>query len=442
MPLTELRLGVSKKWTGARSILRNGIRMMSISWAEAGLGAAYLAVMARSIGPVLYGRWAYGIASYTLLVGLLGSFDMLMLLRLGRDKWNAGGFIGLTLLLRIALLALGSCGLAIYALTAETDKANALVMLLLVPALFGRGVALWVRMCFLGYERIAEYARFAVLCRIGEAACAIVYLAAGGGLFGIVALHSFSWLFEASLGVLRVRRQLTAFSLRFDLHAAAELIAQGAILGLATGGYAWLAAGPIIMLRRTHVAMGQVGEFAIVLSLTMVLVGSAESFASSVLPKLSRSQRRIEVGVNKGYGRLTAVALAVAALCASAIGWVAGPAAAGWVLGNRYALTGALLAPLALIGGTILLPIGYFHALLASNQRWPEAIANVWAGLLMAVALWPAVAAWGIDGAVGTTAAAWVLRAVILIAWGEAGSVLGYSGRIIAALWQGGDGRV
>jgi hypothetical protein len=212
LPLTELRSAVSEKSIGGRSILGNGVRMMGINWTEAGFSAAYFAVMARCIGPLLYGHWAYGVASYTLLMGLLGSFDMLMLLRLGRDKRDAGAFVGLTLILRIALLAFGAGGLAIYALAVETDRTNALVMLLLIPALFGRGVALWVRICFLGYERIDEYARFAALFRIGEAACAIVYLTAGGGLFGVVVLHSLSWLSEAGFGVLRIRRQQTLYS--------------------------------------------------------------------------------------------------------------------------------------------------------------------------------------------------------------------------------------
>ena len=52
-----------------QSLLYNGVRLMSVTWIETGLSAAYFAIMARLLGPTLYGSWAYGIAVYTLIIG-------------------------------------------------------------------------------------------------------------------------------------------------------------------------------------------------------------------------------------------------------------------------------------------------------------------------------------------------------------------------------------
>ena len=90
---------------GIRSIVHNGRRLMDVQWIETALSALYFAVMARCLGPALYGHWAYGIAAYMLVVGLLGfGFDTLVMLRIGRDRRAAGEFVGAMLTLRLALL--------------------------------------------------------------------------------------------------------------------------------------------------------------------------------------------------------------------------------------------------------------------------------------------------------------------------------------------------
>jgi O-antigen/teichoic acid export membrane protein len=416
--LADTAPGNSTKRAARRSIFGNGARVMGVNWIETALGAIYFAVMARCLGPILYGYWAYGIATYTLLVGLAGfGLDILILLHLGRDKEGAADFVGVTLTLRLGLLGFAAIGLAAYALVAEAEPATRLVLLLLVPALAGRGVALWARTCFLAYERMADYARFAALFRIAEAGCGISYLAAGGGLLGVVVLHSLFWFGEGSFGLWRIRSRLTGFALHLDWRFATDLLAQGAILGLATAAYAWLTTGPIMLLRYGGIAMAQVGQFAIVMSLTMILVGSAEAFCSAALPVLSRSARLAAIGM--AYGRLTALAIAAATLGAAALAWAIGPSVAAWALGARYAVAGGLLGPFLLIGGLILLPIGYFQLLLVSGRRWPEAVANLAGAFWLAISLVPAATAWDLYGAIIATASAWLVRGVILITWGE-----------------------
>jgi O-antigen/teichoic acid export membrane protein len=119
------------------------------------------------------------------------------------------------------------------------------------------------------------------------------------------------------------------------------------------------------------------------------------------------------------YGRLTALVIAGATAAAMGLGWLLGPPVTEWALGERYAVAGSLLAPFLLVGGAILAPTGYDQMLVLAGRRWPSAVANLGAGLCLTAVLAPAVAAWNLQGAVLATAGAWLVRAAILVGWGE-----------------------
>ena len=197
-----------------------------------------------------------------------------------------------------------------------------------------------------------------------------------------------------------------------------RLLAEGAVLGLGTAANTCLSSGPIMILRHTPVGMAELGQFAIVLSLTMILAGSAQAFFTAALPMLSRSTPGADAGI--AYGRIAASAIAAAALPAAAIAWAIGPPVAQWALGARYAEAGGLLAPFVLIGGVVLVPTGYSQMLLVAGRRWPLAVAEIAAALGLAAALAPAVAVWGLTGAVLATGGAWLVRAIVLVGCGEA----------------------
>jgi len=67
-------------------------------------------------------------------------------------------------------------------------------------------------------------------------------------------------------------------------------------------------------------------------------------------------------------------------------------------------------------GGLIIAPTGYGQLLVLKGRRWPGAVAGGIGGVVLLVALPPAVASWGAYGAVVAAGAAWLLRAVILFA--------------------------
>lgn len=404
---------------GIRSILRNGASLMGVGWVEAGLRVLYMAAIARYLGPGLYGYWAYGAAAYGVALGLSGfGFDTLMVIRLGANRRDAADFIGLTLTLRLALLALAGIGLAAFALAGEPDETSRLVLLGLIPALIGRGMAVWARVCFLGYEQMGSYLKIVTAVRTAEVGCGLLLLFSGGGLLGIIFLHSLSWLIEGALGVWRVYSRLSPFAPRFNRNEAAGLLRQGAVLGLAAGLFTWLVAGPLILFRHFGGDMAQFGQFAIALNVTMILVMSMQAYLAAALPVLTRSAKRQDPRVAH-YGKITVLTAVGIAVAAAGVGWLLGPPVAEWVLGPDFALAGKLVGPCLAIGGLIIAPTGYAQVLVLKGRRWPGAIANSCGSLALLVGLPPAISIWGAEGAVLATGAAWLLRAIVLVAWGS-----------------------
>lgn len=403
--------------TGIRSIARNGAFLMGSNWIETVLNAVYVVAISHFLGPELFGAWAYAGAAYMFAIGLTGfGIEMLLPIRLGADRRNSAGFVGLTLAQRLGLLGLAAVGLAVYALVFEPAGTTRLILLLVIPALLGRGLALWARVVFVGYERAGAYIRMAAGLRMAEVACGVAMLATGWGLVAIVLLHSLTRLIEAALGLAMVRRLLTRYRLRFDRDEMLDLVRRGAVLGLAASLTGWLMSGPVLMLRHVDGDLARLGQFSLALQLAMIVVASVQPFFSAALPVLSRSVTRGDKHLAfYGAGTLLAALLGCGAL--AGLGFLLGPPLILWAFGPEFALAGDLVGPCLVIGGLILAPTGYGQLLVLRGRRWPGAIASGIGGLLLLVTLPQAVDQWGVYGAVIATGGAWLARGIILIAW-------------------------
>jgi O-antigen/teichoic acid export membrane protein len=411
-----------KVGSGIRSIARNGVFLMGSTWIETVLHGLYVVAIAHFLGPELYGAWAYATAAYVFVLMLTQfGFDMLLPIRLGADRGNSAGFVGVTLALRLVLLGLAAIGLVIYALLAEPAGTTRLALLLIIPALCGRGLALWSRIVFVGHERVGDYMKMAVVVRVVEVACGVVLLAAGGGLFAIIVLHSLAWLVEAAIGFRLVRGKLAPYRPRFDMGEATDQLRQGAVLGLAMSLTGWLMAGPVILLRHIVGDLESLGQFSLALQVAMIVVATAQSFLVAALPVLSRSVAREEPLLRR-YGMITGSVALAGFGGAAAVGYLFGPGLVTWVFGPEFDRAGDLLGPCLLMGGLIVAPMGYAQLLVLRGRRWPGVFASGIGGIVLFLTLPPAVDNWGIYGAVIAAGVAWLARAIILV--------------ISAALWQ------
>lgn len=407
---------------GIRSIIRNGALLAGSNWVEIALRTLYVVAITRFLGAELYGVWAYAAAAYGLAIGLVGfGFDTLLSIRLGTEKRDAARFVDIMLALRLGLLGLAGVGVAVYALAAEPAGIVRVTLLLTIPALLGRGLALWARALFVAYERVGIYVRMAAVLRLAEVATGVALLAAGGGLIAIVLVHAAAWLAEGAIGLRMAQRRLMPCRPRLPLGEAGELLRQGAVLGLAASFATWLTAGPLILLRHTGGDLTSLGQLALALQLTMIGVSTAQPFLAAALPVLSRSVAREDSRVTF-YGAWTALASLLVFGGLAGLGHLVGPLLIVFVFGPDFALAGELLGPCLLIGGLIIAPTGYGQVLVVKGWRWPGAVAGAIGGMILLFALPPAVAQWGTYGAVFAAIAAWLVRGVILIACAPARS--------------------
>lgn len=403
---------------GARSIVINGAYLMGSSWIEFGLGVFYTVVLARYLGPEYYGIWAYGTAAYTLGIGLIGfGIDSLIPIRLGAEKRGAGAFIGLTLTLRIALLGMAAVGLALYAFWGEVNQTSRVILLVLIPALIGRGIADWARICFVAYERAGVYVKIATALRATEVGFGLLIVVSGGGIFAIAVLHAACWIIEGAIGLQVMRSRLTTFSPRFDGREAGALLYQGAVLGFAAALISFLVSGPLILFRHFGDDLVLVGQLAIPLRAMMILFNSALVYLLAALPVLSRSAQRGDPRV-ASYGKLTLLISAAVGIPAGIIGVWVGPAVVDWILGPEFALAGVLLGPCLFICALMLAPTGYAQLLLVRGHRWHGVFANGAGSLALLIGLPIAVTLWGAEGAVLAISIAWLFRAVVMVALG------------------------
>ena len=365
-----------------------------------GVGTAAVQI-ARWLGAELYGAWSFATTTYAFAVALtIFGLDVLLPLRLGRERQDRS-LLGTALLLRLGLIGLACAGLGVYALSFEGEPATRLALLLMLPALVGRGLVLWSRSVFVGVDRNVTALKLAMALRIAEVALGLTCLALGAGLFTLLALHSLVWLLEAALSLRAINREVP-IRLRSDGRQLRALLAEGFPLALAAAGLAMLTAMPLILTRQITGDLETVGQLAMAMQIAAFAVIGAQGLLAAALPVIGRATSRADRRL-RFYPALVALitvsVFGLAILAAHAFGASVVPA----VMGAGFAPSGALLAPALLAGGMTVLPVGFWQILAAQKRAWSGVVAS-WSGAFALLVLLPPLVR--ADGGVGALAAA------------------------------------
>jgi O-antigen/teichoic acid export membrane protein len=406
---------LASRFPGIAAILRNGAVLAGTQWIEAVLRGLYALVIARWLGAELYGAWSFATTTYAFAVALtIFGLDVLLPLRLGRDRQDRS-FLGTALLLRLGLIGMACAALGAYALSFEAETATRLALLLVLPALVGRGLVLWSRSVFLGLDRNVTALRLATALRIAEVVSGLTCLALGAGLFTLLAIHSLVWLVEAALSFRAIGRQ-GPIPLRPSRREVRSLLVEGFPLALAAAGLEMLTAMPLMLTREVTGDLATVGQMAMAMQIATFAVIGAQGLLAAALPVVGRATSRADRRLRYYPGL---VALVIAAVFGAAIlaALAFGPSIVPAVMGDGFAPSGMFLAPALLVGGMMVLPVGFWQVLAARNRTWSGVVAS-WSGALaLLVLLPPLIRAEGAAGALAAAATAWFLRAVILSLW-------------------------
>jgi len=401
---------------GMRSILRNGLFLSGVNWAEALLRAAYVLVIARVLGPTEYGVWSFVLATYMVAVMATAlGMEIIITGRLGRDRENAAPLLETSLALRLLLLAVAAIVLAMMAVAFGEQPQVAIGLALSLIAVFGRGLVMWSRPVFVGLERSDLALRIALAFRLAEVGLGLLLLFFTRNILLLIALHGLSWIAEGVISFLRAR-SLAGFSMpRFQPGETRLLIMRGLPIGVATLGIAALNAAPVLLASQQGAALAELAQLGIVTQFATLAVMAMQGFLGAAQPVVSRAIAREDARLPRysaGVALISVVGFAMLALLA----YFLGNLVIVGLLGTEYQKAASLLPWAFLIGGLNLLPTGFWQEQALRNRAGPGVLAAILGVAATVMLVAPLYAARGLEGVLIAVAAGWAVRAVVLIA--------------------------
>lgn len=412
--------------SGIRSIATNAGYLIAARVLTNLVRAVYVVVLARYLGPELYGLFAYGQSWYLAFLPLpLLGLGFILGREAGRDREHGGRLAQRTLTLQLVATVAATVACATAGWIADPEPAARPLLLIFALALAGRSVSIWVQQAFAAFEQSKYSLHQERLFRPAEVAIGVAVLMAGGGVVGVAAVHAALWWLQAVRGVVLVHRRITPLRLVWEWPTLARLVAQGLPIGLHTIFVAWLLQGTLVLYR--HAAGlgaglgadggGDLGQLALAIQALLLLNVAAVSVSLSALPVLSRAVARAD-----GNDRRFAEEALRVGLIAGAMAGMAATTAGPWVvqtlLGERYVLAGELLGPAMWLLTAFAWGNGLSAVLIARSASRGLLLSGLAGAVTLTLSLPPLVSNAGALGAVlatGAGAGVWALSSVVFV---------------------------
>lgn len=331
---------------GFVSILYNASYIFSAQVLNIFVRAFYILLVARLLGPEIYGLFvsvqAWYIAFFPLSVfGMQGIIS----LELAKSKTHSHQIAGSSLSLRfITAFSAGLlCFLSGWFLNEFPDARN--LILLFSIAMLGRSLATWNSDIFIAYERSQTNLRLEIIFRPMEAIIGSGWLLfANGGIFEIALVHALSWWLQALAGFWLVKKNFVpTLKLIWDSKFMIHMLRMA--LPLLISGFAinWFLQGPIVLLQHTSLHEQTIGYLALAFQIFSLSCSVPISLGMAALPVLSRASQR-----NDGKDILFAETMIKGVLLLAAPVGIASlyimPVITPWIFGVNYNAAGELLA--------------------------------------------------------------------------------------------------
>jgi O-antigen/teichoic acid export membrane protein len=364
---------------GVSSIAKNAIYLLGGRWLTTAIQGAYAIVLARMLGPELYGLYNYGLSWYLAFV-LFATLGLAAVLsrEVGKDLEDRSKIVGRTLLIRLfssVFVAAVSGSLGFFT---EGDPRVKNLLLLFSVALIGRSLAIWTQEVFNAYESNRYYLIQQSLFRPLEAVAGIIVLSAGGNILAVASVHALSWWLQAIGGFLFIAKRITFPRIRWSWRSHRRILYQGFIICLSKFMIFWPPFGVVILFRLLGGKEFNLGQLALILQMFWVAFRIPESSSVAALPVLSRA-----AAAGEGRERLFAETMLrinlIFGAAAGLLGMSLGPWLVAAVFGDNYTLAGRLLGYAFLL----LIPYGCGHSLFSvyiAQKRDLRALAHAASG--------------------------------------------------------------
>lgn len=425
---------------GIRSIASNSLQLMAKNIVVYLVRFLYVAIVARFLGPELYGLLVYGQTWYLVFLPFAFMGLQLAISRLiGRDNSRAREISTQTLSLRIlasvltALVCAGSGWLLV------DSREVALLITVFSIALVFRSLAQWANEIFNAFESSWRTLRQESLFRSVEVVLGILVLVSGGGIYLLAFVHSMVWLLQALRGIYLVHREYTGIHIDLSLGRLKPVLLMA--IPFLAGAFLtnWELQGAIILFHN-HAGEGQAsGSFALAIQIMIILSVLFASITIAALPVLSRSAQRkdhkdllfVDTLMRAGFLGCAMVGIAGMAL---------GPSLVIRIFGEQYLLAARLIGPAL----WCLLPFSLASTLtaftIARGYYYLSPACHLAGAVVLTVSLPILVAEWGATGGIiaaglglGTSAICLIMIAVTRN-WLDALKALVYPALCVAAL--------
>ncbi len=306
----------------------------------------YAIVLARWLGPEIYGLYNYGLSWYLAFMPFAyWGISFILSREIGRQRNDPAAtttIVSTLFTTRVVTSATAAICCVFLGLVFEETHSNRVLLFAFSFALLGRSVAIWCSEVFVAWERATLTFKLQSSLRLLEvlAGTGLVYV--GYGLKTIVILHLFSWWLEATVGLLLVRRQIVRFGWHNQYKDGVRYLCQGVPLTIMDFASTWLMVGPVILYRHLTDNLAALGELTFALQIFFMLVSVVASFSIAVLPLMSRltaaaGQRDIQLAVSSYKAGFLFASLAIVA------GTALVPTLVDLLLTEAYAHTDTLL---------------------------------------------------------------------------------------------------
>jgi O-antigen/teichoic acid export membrane protein len=386
--------------------------MAGLTWAETALRIAYLIAMTRLLGAEQYGLWTYAISVIALFYAITTfGFEQIVLYAYGGAREDGDRTVETALALRVGICLLAVPVLIVFALTGAAEESRA-GLLIVAPVVLGRGLAELVRAIFVARQDTRRIAPVVLAFRAGEVIAGTGLILAGAGIPALLALHCAAWTGEAAATARRLRRD---FGIRFRRPEPAALLAiwpRALPLAVNVITAAYLMSAPILLHGWVKPDFAAIGQLAIALQITVVLVVLLDAFMVAAIPVVAHGHARGDARL-AWYAALVAFGVLAAVAVLAVLTHFLVPPLLALLLGPGYEPAARLAVPATLLVGFISFPVGAQQLLFVRQRYWPVAWANLAAGAVMTagfalagarlapdVAIWIAAGAWGLRGAI------------------------------------------
>lgn len=259
------------------------------------LRAVYAAVLARKLGPELFGLMNYGLGWYATFLAVANlQLESYMSREIALNPGRAPEILSGAMTLRsfstilVLAIAIGT------ALSSGDGTLLSTVLVIYAAAMAGRSAAMWCSSAFISRESAWQVFKIEIIFRVAEVILGIAALLAGYGLIAIALIHAVSWWAQAAYAFALVRGHLPGIRFRASVRGQAELFRTVLPVALASIGATWLMQGPFVLFKDKAAVASDLGVVALVLQIYILLTGVPVALGRAALPALSRTVLRTD----------------------------------------------------------------------------------------------------------------------------------------------------